>query len=78
MKCRWCKSERIAHVMAKCSDRCSVTYAGNERHDYVPAGVGIGGDDYIEFHWCLDCGRLQGDFPVSEEHMKAVIDEGRS
>jgi hypothetical protein len=27
-------------------------------------GAGIGGDDYVEIHYCLDCGQLQGNFPL--------------
>ena len=26
--------------------------------------MGIGGGDYIEFAYCLDCGQIQKDFPV--------------
>jgi hypothetical protein len=34
-------------------------------HDgYVPSKMGIGGGDYMEFSYCLDCGQIQGKFPV--------------
>ena len=66
MKCQRCASERLARVNAKCSDRCVFTPEQGE-HDligYVPFHVGIGGGDYIQFKYCLDCGQIQGDFPL--------------
>jgi hypothetical protein len=45
---------------------CSVEYKGMERHDYVPDFIGLGGGDYIELDYCLDCGQIQGDFPLEE------------
>ena len=30
----------------------------------VPTDLGIGGGSAIEFEYCLDCGRIQGDFPL--------------
>jgi hypothetical protein len=60
MNCEKCKSKRVASVMAKCSDMCSVTLGGLEAEGYVPRDMGIGGGDYIEFEYCLDCGVIQG------------------
>lgn len=63
--CRRCQSKRIANLSAKCDDRCSVTVAGKDkRSDYVPRGLGIGGGDYVDFSWCLDCGQMQNSFPL--------------
>lgn len=59
-----CEHKRTAHVTGKCSDRCFVT-AGDQEHDgYVPDDMGIGGGDYLEFGYCLDCGKIQGSFPL--------------
>jgi hypothetical protein len=56
----------IAHVSGKTSDLCFVGYPNGQEHDgYVPEDIGIGGGDYIEFYYCLDCGKIQGNFPVS-------------
>ena len=33
---------------------------------YVPENLNIGGGDYIEFTYCLQCGKIQGDFPITE------------
>ena len=38
-----------------------LTYEG-----YVPGEIGIGGGDYIRMDICLDCGQVQGEFPVAE------------
>ncbi len=66
MVCKNCKSTNIASVHAKCSDMCSVIYEdGYEREGYVPAGIGIGGGDYVEFKYCLNCGMIQDDFPLT-------------
>jgi len=65
-ECQHCKSERLMTVNAKCDDRCSINYDDMERHDYVLDFIGIGGGDYVNFEYCLDCGRIQGDFPVEE------------
>lgn len=61
--CQRCESDRILNLMAKCSDLCSVEIKGAKDHGYVPGGLGIGGDDYVEFRLCLDCGQVQGEFP---------------
>ena len=54
-------------VGAKCSDMCSVSFGDMERNDYAPQNLNIGGGDYIEFEVCLDCGRMQGEFPIDDE-----------
>lgn len=69
MKCSSCKSVRILRVDAKCSDCCSVEYLGQEHQGYVPGSLGIGGGDYIEMNLCLECGRLQGEFPIKDSQL---------
>lgn len=79
MKCKGCKSDRIAHVSGKTADLCFYEYKDGERSDYVPGGVGIDDQksygDYIRFGYCLECGRIQGDFPIPEEKVMAVFEE---
>lgn len=72
-----CDSGRLAHVDAKCSDLCGMTFPGDHpEHDgYVPKGMNIGDGDYIDFWYCLDCGKIQGQFPVTDEAVETVIDE---
>jgi len=65
-QCKRCASERLLSVNAKCSDMCSINYKDMERHDYVPDYLGIGGGDYVDFEYCLNCGTIQGEFPLEE------------
>jgi len=66
MACQRCGSERIASVTAKCSDCCSVSVGSYDKDGYVPDDMGIGGGDYVEMDWCLECGQIQGEWPRSE------------
>lgn len=65
-ECFKCESERILRVSGKCSDLVSVEMDDREYGGYVPEDVGIGGGDYIEFSYCLDCGQIQDSFPVDD------------
>ena len=66
MPCDKCKSERILNVIAKCSDLSVMQFNGIEHEGYVPRDVGLGNGDYIEFDVCLDCGKVQGTFPLED------------
>lgn len=70
MNCTKCNSERIASVSAKCDDRCFITVGNQERSDYPPRDMGIGGGDYVDFSYCLDCGQMQGQFPLAPTEME--------
>jgi hypothetical protein len=72
MACQKCKSERILSVNAKCSDLCFVSIGNQEKDDYVPDDMGIGGGDYVEFELCLDCGQVQGNFPLEKSKLESV------
>lgn len=65
MVCQNCKSGRIAFISAKCSDMCSVTIGQEHTDGYVPNRLGIGGGDFLKFKYCLECGQLQGKFPLA-------------
>lgn len=75
MTCECIMINRLATVSAKCSDLCSVELSdGRESEGYVPHYIGIGGADYIDFTYCLECGRIQeGDrmWPIAEESLEA-------
>lgn len=67
MKCSTCDGKRIADISAKCSDMFSMTCDAEGIDDYNGYGIcemNIGGDDYIEFKYCLDCGQMVGNWPV--------------
>lgn len=63
MKCQKCASPRVADISGKCSDCCGWSLGDNQEDGYVPGDMGIGGGDYIEFKFCLECGQIQGKFP---------------
>lgn len=76
MKCQRCQSDRVAYVGAKCSDMCNWSVNGSEASGYVPQDMGVGGGDYLEIKFCLDCGQLQGRFPfLTTEIEKDISDE---
>lgn len=65
MECDSCGSDRVCSLSAKCSDMFGLTLGDLEiENDYVPGDFGIGGGDYIRFDHCLDCGKIQGEFPL--------------
>ncbi len=77
MKCQRCSSERVIDAGGKCSDMfyCSI---GEIEHDgYVPTDLGVGGGDYFEVDFCLDCGQFQGKFPLplSKLELESLVDE---
>jgi len=68
LKCRKCGSDRVCEVHARCESafRCWIqdhTYMG-----YVPDDLGLGfthgGGDHVTFSYCLNCGQMQGRFPL--------------
>jgi len=74
MSCK-CGSERIAYVSAKCSDMCNVSIGAKELNDCVPRDMGIGHGDYVEFSYCLDCGQIQGEFPLEKTDLEGSEEE---
>ncbi len=76
MQCKKCGSNRVAIVNGKTSDMCQVILAGNDQDGYVPHDMNIGGGDYLEFEYCLQCGQMQGQFPLPPCEMEHVEEEG--
>lgn len=76
MQCQKCLSTRIASVSAKCSD-CFFAEIDNNEHDgYVLDDIGIGGGEYVNFKHCLDCGQIQGIWPLPTSTLeKGISDE---
>ena len=60
-----CGSHRILSVSGKVNDCCSIFEVNGTRNmdGHVPGDFGIGSGDYLEFNYCLDCGRIQDNFP---------------
>lgn len=68
--CQQCNSERIWSTTLKVTDGFNLRFEdGDSFRGYVPAGVGIDGDDsggkyggdYVEFSYCADCLQIQGE-----------------
>ncbi len=77
MSCDACGSDRVVSVSGKCNDQCNVSYKQMERDDYIPKDMGIGGGDYLEFDYCLECGKIQGNFPLDDPQWYQETQEGR-
>jgi hypothetical protein len=75
MNCIKCSSDRILSVNAKCSDRCIFNFGDHEYDGYVPEDCGIGGGDYVYFKVCLDCGQMQGKWPLPKSELELEWEE---
>lgn len=62
-----CESNIIMNVSAKTSDMFNASIGNLDYDGYVPTDIGIGGSDYIQFSYCLECGQIQGEFPVKPD-----------
>lgn len=72
-QCKKCGSESILHFSGNTSDRFDATFKGMEHQGYVLSGLNIGGGDYIEIDVCMQCGHMQGDWPVADERVRDAI-----
>ena len=73
MPCQKCKSARIADVSAKCSDMFCASIGSKHYDGYVPKDMGFRDQsgDYLELKYCLDCGQIQGKFPLKQNDLPA-------
>lgn len=62
---------RLAHITAKCSDCCFIKMGEREHDGYVPGDLGVGGGDYVELTLCLQCGHVDGEWPLAESELEA-------
>lgn len=69
MNCDSCKSERLLRISAKASDLWDWTYQGLDGGGYAPLLRNFCGGDYLDTTLCLECGKIQGDFPVPDVDM---------
>lgn len=72
MACQRCQSKRVALINAKCADLChfECDADGVERNDYPPELDSLATYKYIRIEICLDCGTVQGKFPISRETVR--------
>ena len=68
MKCQKCNSDRILYIDGKTSDKCYCEYQDFEIDGYVPSDIGLEdkSGDYIQFEYCLECGQIQGTWPIKD------------
>ena len=64
ISCQHCQSHRVGSVSGKSRDLSDFDLGNQSRDGYLPDDIGIGGGDYIEFSYCLDCGMIQGKWPL--------------
>lgn len=64
MECIRCKSNRVLRFKGKCSDAFFCNIENKELHGYVPRDISIGGGDYVKGDLCLNCGQMQGTWPL--------------
>lgn len=64
MTCQRCNSKRVLNFNGKCSDLYSADMNGMSYEGYALHSVNLDGGDYVGGAVCLDCGQLQGKWPV--------------
>lgn len=67
LTCQTCVSDRIVSLDLKHSDSCNVTiYYLNDKkiNGYVPTIPNVCRGDYTKFTMCLECGQIQGEWPI--------------
>jgi len=68
MRCQRCKGKRILNVSARSKDMTRYYLVNVSEKDPLYEGYALGlfggGGDEEEFTVCLDCGQLQGEFPL--------------
>lgn len=79
MKCTRCSSDRIFKMDSKSSDCNSWSFQHFDGDRYAPILPGICGGDYVRIQVCLECGQLQGSFPIDSKalerhHKQDIID----
>ena len=65
MICQRCDSGEVFYIHIECDDKCCfIKYKDFEKIGYVPFELGIGGGEIFNIKVCLNCGQLQGEFPI--------------
>lgn len=70
MKCQSCGSKRLVTLWMKCNDLASVTFKGREYDGSIPDDLGIQGGDDPSFTHCLNCGHIQGTWPLPKSYLE--------
>lgn len=75
--CDKCDSIKLLEVYVQGRDTHHLDYKEMEIDGYMPEGLNLYGNygDAIQFKLCMDCGKVQGKFPVSEEDIETAFKE---
>lgn len=79
MSCDKCGSKRVAHLYAHskdCSDFVCETDGIMSENTYFPDIPNICDGDDVQMNICLECGKVQGKFPVVIEKQEGVLLRG--
>jgi len=57
-----CPCNRLTFVGAKCPDTMWITH-NNKEYSSIEKAFGIGSGEDLFFSYCMDCGKIQSDFP---------------
>ena len=69
MNCQTCNKDNCLIVSIKCSEYGTIRIDGKK----TDTDMSINNTDYIDFVVCIDCGHMQGNFPVPIEKWKNLI-----
>ena len=64
--CQRCESDRLINISAHHSDSFGCWYKGQEHIGYAPSIRGVCYNNDTEIKFCLECGQIQGEFPVED------------
>ena len=71
--CQRCGARRIVFIALEADDMATATIGDHRvENDYLPIDMGIGD---IEFRYCLNCGQIQGTWPVPETELERTEKE---
>ena len=73
MQCQRCGSFRVLNIQAHGRDCNNFELLGHEFQGYVPDDLGIGSGDDVECDVCLECGQMQGKFPIPPTRLEAGV-----
>lgn len=75
MNCSRCNSERVLGISAHASDCFGWSMGNKSGNGYLPSDFGIGGGDDVEMEFCMDCGQIQGSFPLELTEFETIEPE---
>ena len=73
-RCQTCQGTRIASITGRCKDSCWFKPGDREDVPHPPEWINSAGDD-MYFQYCLDCGQIQGQFPVKLTEAEKIANE---